>query len=983
MGGASLKQLEHEMTDIAMLADADVLVPNTSSHRNLEDQVTDLFKLSSMGKAGVDGTPFGKSVQQIQDLITKTMMPKVLEAHAANQNELLRLHKEVNKCEDIKTQQVSKADSKHHLYKKLSVLHRTCRAGEAGDSTVRTQCRTDEHDKKKIMQLKCKEFAMVKKQTGDQTANKVVMKKGGSESADSYVNRIAETICGVCVGKGCKAAAGDDDDDKNKPGPKKKCGYAPYSCGCGFKCQFDKAKDSCEKATLEHKVQFKKCRISDRQYFHKKAECNSLQDQMDGTSCKRAVEMKDACESYAECYFDKKSAYVSLEKMVKQEEKDRQGEWRGLERMQCLIKAFGSGKVSAAEVLGCKKKVYSVGHLVVKYPTLPVLKKCEVPLDYPNTPSYKAVNFAPLPALAKGKQDAYQCTGLLEVSTTPREGSPKTCKCSRVTLNGPFSPGPLVKCVNCLDVRRTQEKNSCPEGTKIFSPRSRSDWKTFLASALPLHAPNWIVDVTRPLNGCPGCKTAMNSNNPRQRSWTTSDGSPWWLRSTGFNEPSGDYHATCYLDLWSKGKRNEDSITFNDQTCNYHSKSYYCQTASIPMNPKKGSPRGCVCKNIALNGIYSAGALLRCDGCLRVSRSLQRNSCPVGTKIFSPASRADWTTFLHSATPLRSPHWIIDVTQPQNGCGGCTKNAMSVRNPAQATWRTSDGSKWWLRSTRYSEPNGDYHANCYLNLGSMANENSVTFNDKDCKYNSNSYYCQPAKTKIKPAPPPPPPEPTGPPQALKGGTYKGYACAKGVYTGGSPGCDHFSGFTEKQCHSKCSVSASAMDKKSCDKTTGIPNCVAYVYNKKLKTCMLYRACTKLKELKGHPNIVTKLMPAYNPQAITFKKMKDRRCNGTPYTQPNGVPSGPKGVDVQQCWDLCYSNKWVGNKDVPVRRCVAMAFFKNDGYCDLYDKCDNTTAVGGVLTLKKVQPFFGNASAAPFSAPAPAVADAADDDDESF
>merc|ERR1719487_474876 len=117
-------------------------------------------------------------------------MPKVLEAHTANQNELDRLAEEVNKCGVTKNEQIAKANGKHALYLRLSPLHGTCRAGEAGLSTERTQCHEEENDKKKIMELKCKEFAMVRKQTGDQTANKQIMKKGGSESTESYVNRI-------------------------------------------------------------------------------------------------------------------------------------------------------------------------------------------------------------------------------------------------------------------------------------------------------------------------------------------------------------------------------------------------------------------------------------------------------------------------------------------------------------------------------------------------------------------------------------------------------------------------------------------------------------------------------------------------------------------------------------------------------------------------------------------------------------------------
>jgi len=190
----------------------------------------------------------------------------------------------------------------------------------------------------------------------------------------------------------------------------------------------------------------------------------------------------------------------------------------------------------------------------------------------------------------------------------------------------------------------------------------------------------------------------------------------------------------------------------NGQNCNYHSKSYYCQPSDIPLKPKAGSPEACSCKQITLTGKYSAGALIKCTNCLEVSKSTQTNSCPLGTKIFSPRTREDWRTFIASATPLRSPDWIIDVTQAQDGCPGCSKHAMNSHTPALATWMTSDRSPWFLRSSPYAEPTGDYKANCYLKLLSADSEDSVTFNDRDCKHSSNAYYCQPVKAIPKPQP---------------------------------------------------------------------------------------------------------------------------------------------------------------------------------------------------------------------------------------
>ena len=103
-------------------------------------------------------------------------------------------------------------------------------------------------------------------------------------------------------------------------------------------------------------------------------------------------------------------------------ELDRHAEWRGLKRMQCLMAAFKDGKMTDDEVKNCKKKVYSDKHLKIKYPVLYKLEVCAVPKLYPTTGEYKKAEFAPLPTMAKGKEAANECTGVLEISTTPASG---------------------------------------------------------------------------------------------------------------------------------------------------------------------------------------------------------------------------------------------------------------------------------------------------------------------------------------------------------------------------------------------------------------------------------------------------------------------------------------------------------------------------------------------------------------------------------
>lgn len=696
---------------------------------SMEAALTDLM----LGKGGKFGaTPMGGSVKQIASIITKTMMPKVITAHKSDQRNLEKLADELGKCGSTKKAGLSKAKDPSNTYHENSRLHKKCRNGQAVSYASKNACLDQQRSLYHVKVLRCKYFATVSRNLGTQKANNEIVKKAGGEKTEQYIRRISSTICG-------KHVHGAHGETSSKGGWG---GGLPNS----MLDQYLKAKEKCETAQKTYNSKVKECKVKYHAYNVMRATCNQYQTQMDSNSCKAAVMIKDVCESYAECYYDKKKAYnIFLQKTVA-EETDRKAEWRGLMRMECLIKAFADGKVSASEVDTCKKKAHSTKHLNIKYPKLPPLQTCSLPRYYPSTGAYKRREYAPLPTVAKGMESA-PCSGVTSMPTTPRAGSPKGAKCTRVTLNGYYSPGGLVKCENGLDVRRSRDKSSCPRGTKIFAPATRNDWKTLLASAEPLRNPNWIIDVTRPANGCGGCQAnPMNSGNAKQSSWRTSDGSPWWLRSTKYTEPNGDYKANCYMDLWKGKPRNENVISFNDGSCSYHSKSYYCQPINLKLTPKSGSPTSCKCSKVDLTGKYSAGVLVKCEHCITVSKSTQKNSCPTGMKLFSPANRGDWKTFLASAKPLRAPNWIVDITRPSSGCGGCKRYPMKSSQPQQATWRTADGSPWWLRSTVYSEPNGDYTANCYLNIEkNPSSPDTLHFNDGKCKYHSRSYFCQPTR----------------------------------------------------------------------------------------------------------------------------------------------------------------------------------------------------------------------------------------------
>jgi hypothetical protein len=545
------------------------------------DTITDFERdttelILGISKSGLGATPMASSVKKIAEILEKDMIPKVKAAHASTQVALRKLANTIADCGDAKKASLAASGKFHKTYQVSSKLHKACRVTEGNLYTETHEAWTSMKAKKVAKEQKCKIYAAVASKLGEQNTNKGIVSKDSAEVIETYVRRITSTFCGKPGGKG-NGGGGQG----------------------GFLDAFLSAKQSCEKATKEYNAAHRTFTDFDKRWRAQRKKCDNLQDQMDGSACKFAVLVKDACEAYAECWKSGKKAFDALEKTARTEETDRKAEWRGLKRMQCIIEAFSDGRVRDHEVTTCRDQKHETKHLDIDSPNIPDMAKCLVPDLYPNTAAYKKAEFTPLPTLAKGKVDANHCTSLREISTLPAKGSPSSCKCERQTLNGPYS-GAMVKCTNCIDIYRSKDQNSCPTGTKLFAPRSRSEWSTFIKSAGPLRAPHWIVDVTRPQNGCGGCtRHVMNSGVKAQSTWRTIDGSPWWLRSRGYNEPNGDYTANCYLDLW-RTPSNADSVTWNDGSCNYHSKSYYCQTQQLSLNPKPGSPSGCTCTDVQI-----------------------------------------------------------------------------------------------------------------------------------------------------------------------------------------------------------------------------------------------------------------------------------------------------------------------------------------------------------------------------------------------
>jgi hypothetical protein len=115
-------------------------------------------------------------------------------------------------------------------------------------------------------------------------------------------------------------------------------------------------------------------------------------------------------------------------------------------------------------------------------------------------------------------------------------------------------------------------------------------------------------------------------------------------------------------------------------------------TKKAPLKCGSGSAKNCKVVTISTPK-YSAGNILRIHNGKRVRKSTETDSCPTGYKIFSPRNKNDWTIVYNAMKKNinnypKKPHFIVDVTRPANGCGGCTKYAMKSTTAQQGSWRT-------------------------------------------------------------------------------------------------------------------------------------------------------------------------------------------------------------------------------------------------------------------------------------------------------
>ena len=148
-----------------------------------------------------------------------------------------------------------------------------------------------------------------------------------------------------------------------------------------------------------------------------------------------------------------------------------------------------------------------------------------------------------------------------------------------------------------------------------------------------------------------------------------------------------------------------------------------------------GSAIEVVCDMNTDGGGYTYYAV---SGGLTTSTYNDNNTCKtLGMDIVMPRSQAHWDSMISRFSSSYFP-FIPGVYKASSGGNytGCAMNSSGCSD-----WRVGDGGSWWLRSSTYSEPNGDYTAYCWLGTRSVASSSNITYNDGNCIYSGSSYIC--------------------------------------------------------------------------------------------------------------------------------------------------------------------------------------------------------------------------------------------------
>ncbi len=127
---------------------------------------------------------------------------------------------------------------------------------------------------------------------------------------------------------------------------------------------------------------------------------------------------------------------------------------------------------------------------------------------------------------------------------------------------------------------RYTDANSCPSGMNLAVPRTQAHFSAMVGRYGSSYF-SILPGIYKPGSGGSYTYCAMRSGGCPD--WRALDGGAWFIRSSAFGEPNGDYTGGCWLGVTTAGYSIDTSTVasgqgFNDGYCTYCATSYVCST---------------------------------------------------------------------------------------------------------------------------------------------------------------------------------------------------------------------------------------------------------------------------------------------------------------------------------------------------------------------------------------------------------------------
>lgn len=148
--------------------------------------------------------------------------------------------------------------------------------------------------------------------------------------------------------------------------------YANTDMFEGWIKRYNKKLSKCSLARAREKSEMKRCAQASRFRKSEVRRCKQIQGTFELNSCTRRTLVQEINYLFTSCHSKSLSIYRKTVYVLRRSEKNRQAEFRSLQRIICLLKTFNCEGIQAAEVVKCKKKEYYTTMYNLRYWKPPV-----------------------------------------------------------------------------------------------------------------------------------------------------------------------------------------------------------------------------------------------------------------------------------------------------------------------------------------------------------------------------------------------------------------------------------------------------------------------------------------------------------------------------------------------------------------------------------------------------------------------------------